>query len=177
MTPETSEKVKRALVVAGVACAVGVAGFSAGRFSAPEKVETRDVEKVVYRDRVVEKVVEVKARAEVKVVYKDRVVTKEGTVTERIVERTETKTDEKKNTDKAETVAVDSTKTVERIVTLRPDWRVGVLAGGSLTTPSVQIAGPLVLGVQVDRRIIGGLSVGLWANTVGAAGVGVSFEF
>jgi hypothetical protein len=158
-----------------------VGAFSAGRFSAPLKVETRDVEKVVYQDRVVEKVVtvETKAKAETKVVYRDRVVTKDGTVTERVVERTDTKEDTKADTmaaaDTSHTIVTEKENTAK--TTLRPDWRVGVLFGASLAKPLVPISGPLVVGVQAEHRITGGLSAGLWANSVGAAGLVVSVEF
>ena len=67
--------------------------------------------------------------------------------------------------------------TREKIVTLQPRWRVGVLAGASWNPPLLPIAGPLVLGLEADVRIYGGLSAGLWANTGGAAGVAVALEF
>lgn len=161
---------------------ISIAGaFSAGRFSAPLEVQTKEVEKLVYQDRVVEKVVtvEVKARAETKIVYRDRIVTKEGTVTEHIVERTDTKEDTKANStaESTSTVAVETSVIKERTEILRPQWRVGVLAGASLSKPFVPVAGPLVLGLQVDLRIVGGLSLGVWVNTVGAAGGAVSLEF
>lgn len=172
----------RAHIISGVVVALALVGaFTAGRFSAPLQVETRNVERVVFKDRVVEKVVTVQtaAKVETKVVYRDRVVTKDGEVRERIVERTDTKEDTKA-TGTEERVAT-SEGTAERetktTTTLRPDWRVGVLVGASLSTPFVPIAGPLVLGLEVDRRIVGGLSAGLWVNTVGAAGLSVAFEF
>jgi hypothetical protein len=172
----------RGYLIAGACVLVAIVGaFSAGRFSAPLKVETREVEKVVFKDRIVEKVVtvEVKAKAETKTVYVDRVITKEGTVTERIVERTVTKEDTKKtgNTDTDTTTDRTTERTTEKVVTLRPNWRVGALVGASLKDPLLPIAGPLVLGLEVDYRLIGGLSVGLWANTYGAAGVALAFEF
>jgi hypothetical protein len=75
----------------------------------------------------------------------------------------------------------DRVQTVEKVVqtttTLRPDWRVALHVGASLRDPFLKFAGPLVLGAEVDRRIIGGLSVGLWINTYGAAGLGFAFEF
>ena len=52
-----------------------------------------------------------------------------------------------------------------------------MLVGASLREPLVPIAGPLVLGASVERRIVGGLSAGAWLNTVGAAGASVSLEF
>ncbi len=173
-----------------VAAVVALAGaFSAGRFSAPEKVVTKEVE--VFKDRVVEKVVTkevevvkvVKAKAETKIVYRDRVITPDGTVKEHEEERTETKEDEKTDgerktdTEKVAERVVEKLVTVEKTVALRPDWRVGVLVGVQWPQPLLPFAGPMVLGVHADRRIVGGLYAGLWAHTGGSFGLGVSFEF
>lgn len=189
LSPEQSSSLKKVAISAAVVLLVAVGGFSAGRFSAPLKVETKEVEKVVYKDKIVEKVVEkvvmveVKAKAETKIVYVDRVITKEGEVRERIVERTGTTENTNTNTNVAVTDDTNRTsegsKTVEVIktVTLQPNWRVGILVGASLKDPFIPIAGPLVLGAQVEHRIFGGLSGGLWINTVGAAGAVVSMEF
>jgi len=163
----------------GSLAAVGllVAAFSAGRFSAPVQTEVKEVEKIVYQDRVVEKIVTVKAKAETKIVYRDRVITKDGTVTEREVERTDTKEDTKANT---ETVASRDVKTEtakESKTILRPDWRVTAQVGAAFNQPLLSLAGPLVIGLQAERRIIGGVSAGIWANTYGAAGASLSVEF
>lgn len=180
-SPPPTSSVKRGVLAVLVLALVGAGAFSAGRFSAPREVETRDVERVVYRDRVVEKVVtvEVKAKAETKIVYRDRVVTKEGEVRERIVERTDTKEDTHTDTagDKTTTKVGSTEREATKVVTLQPTWRVSLLAGASLAQPLVPLAGPLVLGAEVDYRIAGGVSAGVWINTVGAAGLGVSLEF
>lgn len=171
---------RRLLIAAGVALAL-VGAFSAGRFSAPLKVQTIETVKTVFQDRVVEKIktVEVQAKAETKIVYRDRVVTKDGTVTEHTVEKTDTKSEDvKKGSDDELATHTGSTETLKQTTTtLRPDWRVGILVGGQLGKPFLPIAGPLTVGLQVDRRIIGGLSVGVWAFSGGSAGLGVSFEF
>lgn len=155
--------------------------FVGGRYTAPVKVETRDVEHVVYKDKIIEKVVTVtvQAKAETKIVYRDRVVTKDGTVHEREVERTATHEDTNTKTDDHRAETSTGAATVERvtITTLRPDWRVAVLAGAQIREPLLPLTGPLVLGFEVDRRLIGGLSVGVWANTGGAVGGSVSLEF
>lgn len=164
---------------------IAAAAFSAGRFSAPLKVETRDVEHVVYKDKIVEveKIVTVKekAKVETRVVYRDRVITKDGTVTEHEVERTETKKDEKVSIvdNKDRTATLTGEKTVEhtQTVTLRPNWRVAVLVGAQYPAPLAPIAGPLVLGAIGEYRIVGGLSAGLWITTGLAGGLIVSFEF
>lgn len=172
----------RTIAIIAVVSVLALAGaFSAGRFSAPLQVETRDVERVVYKDKIVEivKTVEVKAKAETRIVYRDRVITKEGTVTEREVERTDTKTDTstRNEGERFETHDGETFRETTKTVTLRPNWRIGLLAGASLVTPLVPITGPLVLGLQVEHRIVGGLSAGLWINTVGAAGLVLSLEF
>ena len=66
------------------------------------------------------------------------------------------------------------------VTTNRPDWRVGVLVGGSWQQPMLAIpsAGPLVLGVAAERRIVGGVWVGLWTlPQYGAGGASVTLEF
>lgn len=172
----------RAKAIAVVAVLLALVGaFSAGRFSAPLKVETRDVEHVVFKDRVVEKVVTVTqaAKVETKIVYRDRVIEPTGRITEHEIEKTGTAENVTKTDDavKVATQAAETEHKTETKTTLQADWRVHLQLGASLRDPLLPIAGPLVIGVQVDRRIIGGLSAGVWASTYGAAGLGVSFEF
>lgn len=193
MDPEKKKQLQRYGIAAGVVLLLLLGAFSAGRFSAPLKVETRDVERVVYKDKivtvekVVEKVVTVEkeAKVETKIVWRDRVITKDGTVTEHIVEKTG-RTDEATKTttdakDKVSTVdathALESTHETVKTVTLRPSWRVSLQVGASLKDPLLPIAGPLVLGASGEYRIVGGLSAGVWVNTFGAAGAVVSMEF
>ena len=52
-----------------------------------------------------------------------------------------------------------------------------MLVGASLREPLLPVAGPLVLGASLERRIVGGLSAGAWLNTVGAAGASLSVEW
>ncbi len=172
----------RSKVIACVVC-VGLllCAFSAGRFSAPVHVETRETERVVYKDKVVEKIVtvEVKSKAEDRIVYRDIVTHSDGTVTDHSVEHVSVKEDTKK-TDQEKKVDLksgSSEKVTEKIVTLRPDWRVSVQAGASIQEPKLKIYGPLVLGAEVDRRIVGGFSVGVWGSTSGAGGLALGLEF
>lgn len=151
--------------------------FSAGRFTAPVKTDVREVEKVVWKDRVVEKVVTKRAKAEERVVYVDRVVSPTGEVREQRTTRTLTDAREITDTGKTSESTGSTEKSASSTSTLRPDWRVGVLVGASLREPLVPIAGPLVLGASVERRIVGGFSAGAWLNTVGAAGASLSVEF
>ncbi len=169
---------RRYLIAAGVCLALLVGAFSAGRFSAPLKVETRDVERVVFKDRVVEKVVTVEAKAKTRIVYRERETKPDGTVTEREHERTDTKTDTTKTDDKDRVVEGKTDHERVTVTTLRPSWRVGVLVGASFQQPLLPISGPLVLGASAEYRLVGGLWVGLWTlPQFGAVGAGVSFEF
>lgn len=170
MTP--AELAKRGAVLVAVA----LVAFSAGRFTAPERVETR----VEFRELSVEELTRGMnfTRTVTRTIYRDvtTTITDAGTtITDRTVER------EGDDTHRAETLAgsrsTEAAGETVRTVTVRPDWRVGVLAGASLRDPALPLSGPLVLGVEVDRRIVGGVSAGVWANTVGAAGVAVSVEF
>lgn len=151
--------------------------FSAGRFSAPERVDVREVEKVLWKDRIVEKVVTKKAKAVDRVVYVDRVVMPNGEIREKTSTRTITDARELVNTDKASESEGKADSSKATVTTDRPDWRVGVLVGASIRDPLLPLAGPLVIGASVERRIIGGVSAGAWVNTGGSAGAAVSVEF
>jgi hypothetical protein len=173
MTPETRQRV----VVAVAIVVVATAAFAAGRYSTPEKVEVREVVKVEWKDRIVEKVVTKRAKAEERVVYVDRVVSPEGEVREKRVTTTKADTRELVDLGKTSESSGKAEATSSSTTTLRPDWRVGVLVGASLREPLVPLAGPLVLGASLERRIVGGVSAGAWVNTVGAAGASVSLEW
>lgn len=90
-----------------------------------------------------------------KVVNRDRVVT-------RIVERPGQKITE---------IIKDSTKIVEHLENKSPkkDWTVGVTSTLNETVP--------VYGIQVSRRIIFDLSVGVFATTEGSLGALVQYSF
>ena len=164
-------------VVVGVVLLVGVGAFSAGRFTAPLKTETR----IEWRDLTVEDLTRglTSARTVTRTVYRNVITTvtpDAGTVT------VDTSV-EHEGTDEHLTDELIAKRTTEHAgervetVTLRPDWRIGAQVGASLREPALPITGPLVLGVSVERRIVGGVSAGLWANTVGAGGASVSVEF
>lgn len=157
--------------------ALVVAAYSAGKFSGPEQTSERVSVVTAFRDRVIEKRVEVESARRDRVVYRERVIHVDGSRVERETEREIAASERKTEAVKAqETVRVERVE-IEKRIELRPDWRVSVQAGASLQAPAVPIAGPLVLGAQVDRRIVGGVSAGVWINTSGAAGVAVSVEF
>lgn len=156
---------------------VGVLAFSGGRFSAPLKVEEKWQTETVYKDRIVEKRVEVAGKTVTKVVYLDRVIKPDGTVHEKSETREATKEDITKIAGRSSESNATDKATAEKKSTLQPQWRVGVLAGASVTAPLLPIAGPLSVGVHAERRIVGGVSAGVWVLTSGQAGASVSVEF
>lgn len=174
------ENRKRVVAVVVVGALVGGA-FAAGRFSAPRVVETRDVERVVYKDLSVEDLTKNYAATKVitKTVWRNVIVRPDGTKEDKTIERegADEKINAKERSAKTTVSEGERERIVTKTVTLQPDWRIGVQVGASLRQPALPITGPLVIGVQAERRIVGGVSAGLWANTVGAGGAVVSVEF
>lgn len=191
LEPET----KRRIVVGLVGVALLVVAFSAGRFSAPARVELREVEKLVekidYRSLATEDITRgfTFAKAETKTVYRNItttiVVTPDAGTTTTIADNSvehvgstenATGTEQEKKT-KTVYVDVEVVKEVvkEKIVTLQPTWGAGLDVGASLQEPFVPIAGPLVLGLRFEWRIVGGIWVGAWVSTSGAAGGSVKY--
>lgn len=150
--------------------------FSAGRFTAPVQVS----ERVEYKTLAVEDITRGFTFAKrVEVIRWRNVVTQ-------ITDAGTTITDSSGEHEGALTsgTGAETAKRSEaaegstvKTVTLRPEWRISGQVGASLVTPALPITGPLVVGVSVERRIIGGVSAGLWGNTVGAGGIVVSGEF
>ena len=181
---------KKRYVLGGVlAVALLAAAFSAGRFTAPLHVETKEVEVVRWKERIVEKEVkvEVAAKAEQRTVYVDRVI-RDGEVREQIVEHwntvetaaTSTTTEKQKDSEG------EKTRVVTTVTTLRSDWRTAVSTGVEFEPGKVPLlASPWYVAAEVDRRIVGGVSVGLQGRLdllqqqpiSGALGVVVSLEF
>lgn len=153
-----------------------VAAFSAGRFTAPEQVR----ERIEFSSLQVEDITRGYkwGKAAARTVRRNVVteITDAGTViTDRTIEHESAETSSESTEQIARTES--TAETSEKTTTLRPDWRIGAQVGASLRPPALVITGPLVLGVTVERRILGGVSAGLWANTVGAGGASVSVEF
>jgi hypothetical protein len=161
----------------GGGIALLVAAFAVGRFSSREP-DVRDVERIVYQDRVVEKVVTVTVKEEAKrvVIYRDRVIKPDGTRIEREVEKTETDTKiaDTRTGEKVDTR--EGTKDREHVVTSPlPQWRVGALVGvGLRVDPFVLVP---AYGAHVERRIAGPFFVGVWGLHTGTAGLSLSLEF
>ena len=160
------------------------AGFTAGRFFVRPQVEIRTETKTEWRDREVVKEVKVKGET----VYVDRVVYRtidtrkepNGTMTTHTVERSDTDTHRQTTETSARDAVTErqgQASTVQVVTPVLPQWRAAVLAGASLKSPLLPVAGPLVLGLEVDRRIVGPFWLGVWAQTQGSAGVSLSAEF
>lgn len=166
-------KERVAFVVAIVAFSVGA--FFAGRASAPEP-ET----KVEFKSLLVEDLTRgldtKKARS--RIVQRNVVTTTTDAGTVTVDKTTEHETDSELTTlTETSNKSVDTSNKIS-IASTQANWRVGVQAGASLREPSLVIAGPLVIGASVEARIAKTpMSVGLWANTVGAGGVSLSVEF
>ncbi|MHB1065627.1 MAG: hypothetical protein ACYC1Z_14260 [Georgenia sp.] len=181
VTPELLERFERSWPWVLALVLMGVGAFSAGRFSAPRQVETREVEKLVFRDLTVEDLTKgmTFTKTVTKTVWRNVETKPDGTVVDRSIEReggTEASTTtEARRTTEEHTGERETEKT--STTTLQPSWRVGLQVGASLRPPALPITGPLVIGASVERRIVGGVSAGLWANTVGAGGASLSVEF
>ena len=148
---------------------VGALSFSAGRFSGPVEVETRT--EVVTATKWASS--DHSRRNVVRTVYVERTPTDAGVV-ERISTR-EVESTESERTASGSSSASSSTVTREAKL---PDWRVGLLVGGTWKEPALRLGDtPLVIGASVERRIVGGVSVGVWGTTQGAVGASVSGSF
>lgn len=181
------------------AAAVGAlaAAFITGRYTVPTKV--------VEKEKVVEHIDETKVAelSETINTLRGRITELESEthIEEETVEKPDgTKTTKKttdtksKSTEKVvETVYVDrevkvvETKVVDREVTKekrvetrRPDWRISAFAGVNVADPGFKPTPPYVspvLGLGVERRMIGPVHVGIFGMTNKTVGLSASFEF
>lgn len=157
-----------------------VGAFSAGRFSAPAKVQ--EVERWKTLNLTTEDVTRgmTFARTTERTVWRNVVTTTTdaGTVVvDRTVEHEGTHEDGASTETNSRTEKHEGELAREKTTTLQADWRIGLQIGASLKPPALPITGPLVIGASLERRIIGGVSVGVWGNTFGAAGASASLEF
>ena len=150
------------------------------------------VDHVVYQDKIIDKIVYVKVQA--KAVHKETTTTKakDGTVVTRVVEDDHTDTSTKKDEDKIQIKYVDRViekeviKTVEKekiVTTAKPQWRAGAMVGidfvtvlGGHAQPLPQL-GPVVIGIEAERRIAGPFSLGVWGTTSAQAGILANIEW
>lgn len=82
----------------------------------------------------------------------------------------------KKTLDHAE--ATHETVVTLHTVEARPSWSVSLLPGVQFAgAKAVDLYGPAVLGLAVERRILGPVWLGVWGSTSGASGITVKGEF
>jgi hypothetical protein len=163
------------------------------------KVVTQVQTKIEYQDRIVEKTVYVKVQDTQQHTHKDLQIIKNKDGSEIITEHTstgsETKTDVDKESDKTQTVQNNTNQTVNQTSTQKvdqklsqvvttsysPNWHFGVQAGfnfGQASIKSGQFSpGPVVLGLDAERKIIGPFWGGVWGNTQKNAGITLGLEF
>lgn len=178
---------RRRAIIGGVALAVLIATFAAGRYSRSPTVVTRDVVKTQtvevekVRTVTVHDVAEAKAtEAKVRTITVTRYRWMPGGITE-----AETTTRAATDTDTHETKQAHAGATQDRAVDVRtttvelhtstpvrPRWSVSLMPGAQLLgSKAVPLYGPLVLGASVERRMAGPVSIGLWGSSSGAAGI------
>lgn len=172
---------QRRLCVAALLVLALVGAFVAGRFDAPVQIQTKDVVRTETKTVEVEKRVEVAGatKTETKVIYRNIERKPDGTVIDKSIETTGKAEAIKveRTEDKASTVSATTLQEHTQTATLRPDWSISLGVGVSLPKPWLNIYGPMVLSVELDRRIVGGLSLGVMVNTGGQAFAVVKFEF
>lgn len=165
---------RRALILLAVLVA-----FFVGRLTAPPKIQEVERERVVYQDRIIEKVVHAKAQDVERrvVVYRDRIVQPDGTRVEREVERSAeaVRTIEAIHED-AQHELIAEGHAERKITTVLPSWRVGALVGGQIRLDSALSLTPSY-GALVERRIVGPMSAGAWALNDGTIGLLLTMEF
>lgn len=163
--------------------AIGLA-FAGGRISAPSaSVVYKDREVIKYRDRTTSTIANALTKTEgpkTKILWHERTVTEPSGVVyvDRWHERETagpvvTKAEE--STVFIREVEVDKIRDVVRIVTRAPTWSVSVLGGTSVPEPWLALPGAshAVVGVSVERHIVGPFTFGTWANTFGGAGLSI----
>jgi len=196
----------RVLLISITAVALAGGGFAAGRYAAPDKVVTKDREVTVYVDRAVssvdtDKILNaIKSISEQKDVHTVKKTEKrpDGSVTTTVETEDKTKTDTKTETQdkehKAEVQIVEKLvykdhETIKTIERNRPQWSLSLM-------PGLDVAGVLghsqpynlfpsqnyllkhaIIGMSIERRILGPVSAGLWMNSAGMAGLTFRLEF
>jgi hypothetical protein len=184
------------MVLVGVA--IAVVFFLVGRDSVHPTVKTEVVtktevqyqDKIQYQDRIVTKTVYVKV-AEKKTHKEEHIITHpdgskevvkttDTDTTTKTSNNTNTTNDQKNNTTVTDNTKADSeTKTVVDVP--KADWHVSVLAGSDLNTfhvtPLAPYVSPILIGVSVERRVIGPFYMGTWAISNRTGGISLGVEW
>jgi hypothetical protein len=140
----------------GVILVVAAVTFLAGKYSGSTKIETREVEKIVYRES---------QRENQSTSTRTKEITMpNGTVVKETISNTHTQ----KETE------IDLTKERElvRIETNRPDWRLGVTY-----VPAIAMIQDQNVTIDIQRRIFSEIYIGLAVSTQKTLGVSFSIGF
>ena len=170
----------------GLVPVAALLGVLFGRHYGPER--TKDVYKtdVVYKDRVVEKIVhDVQVQHDVATQTRTVTVTKWAKAPDGspvVTQETHAERDQQAETKRQARTQGMQERTVEGQQTVvelhatesRPNWSASVLVGGQIGGRRLfeTVVPGMVVGVAVERRLIGTVSAGLWA-TSGMAGGGI----
>lgn len=195
---------KHVSILVLIVLAVAAGAFATGRYLTPpktvvvEKLKIEYVEKQVVVEKVNTVVQIVRVTDTIKNVQTDKHIVKlpDGTITidEHVKDKSEEKTGTTTNAtqDANKTSTTEKKETVEQskvtIITPKPTWSLSLLPGfdvaGALghgdpysLLPSSLPIKHLMLGISVDRRLVGPLHTGVWANSAGAGGLVFRLEF
>jgi hypothetical protein len=176
-------------------------GYGAGRYLQPAKVVIQDHTVTVEHQTVVTQIkteikyVKVKDTSAVKQTHETETITKkpDGTTVEVVAidtnqqntTHTDTNVDKNKQANSNSTTDSKTDATHTQITTNEKEgWHMGIDLGLQLSNiigndPLVGIPGlhGAVVGVHAEHRVIGPLFLGLFGNSMGAAGLSVSAEF
>lgn len=186
-----NQYVKKAITSPYTLCFVAGLAVAFLICSAMPKAQPKTItqEKIVYQDRIVEKVVykENDSKKQDQDIQKDTHTKKETETvvkpdgTKVVKEVVTTDSDLHKEEHKEEVKTVEVEKVVERVVyqdrevtkkveNLK-DWsvqvRLGTSSDGFGILPVAPYVTPVIMGASVERRIIGSFKAGLWAQTNG----------
>lgn len=168
------------LAVAAV-IAFTAGGITGAAFRRPAKIVYKDKEAIKLREAEQQQRTTTIARVEgpkMRVIWRETTKTEPGGVVyvDRWHEREDTGPVETKSAEQTvliREVAVDKIREVVKIETRAPLWSFAIQGGYAAHDPLIAVPGlgNAVLGASVDHHIIGPFSAGIWANTMGAAGV------
>ena len=137
-----------------------VAAFSIGKYSGPAETQTKEVERIVYRDRIVED-----EKRDIDTVIRETLLPDGTKVKETTIkDRTETQRDT--------ATEIDKSRMVETKITNRPGWRLG-----AIYKPEVRGFQDGSYGVIVERRLFSEVYLGVTGASDRTLGLTVSFGF
>ena len=187
---------KKEFALAGVGLALLLIGYGSGRYVQPakivekERIVTQVQEKIVYKDKIIERKVYVIVEKKDEHVETTTTKLPDGTVTTKTTKDTHVDDTKKSDTTKTDDKTVEKDKVVVQVVEKlklvesKPlDWRIGVGVGvsipyylgqGSVGVPGLQGA---VIEVGIDKRIVGPAWLGINGNTQGTVGLNLSVVF